>query len=119
MERDLNGIHRNMCLVNLDDIIIFSTILDSHLQCLTRVFVQICAAGLKLKPSKCHLLQRCIHHLGHVVSEEGIPIDLSKTQAVDDLPTSQNLGDVRSFMGLCGYYRRFVPDLATLAKPLV
>ena len=93
-----------MCLVYLDDVIVFSRTLDEHLQRLAQVFARMRAAGLKLKPSKCHLLQNQVSYLGHVVSERGIQTDPEKTRAVEEWPTPQTVGDVRSFMGLCGYY---------------
>ena len=57
--------------------------------------------------------------MGHIVSEEGIHTDSAKTMAVNNWPTPQNLGDLRSFMGLCSYNRQYLPDFATLAKPFV
>ena len=61
-----------LCPVYLDDFIVLPTTLGDHIQHLTQFFVWICAAGLKLKASKCHLFQRCIHYLVHVISEKGI-----------------------------------------------
>ena len=60
-----------------------------------------------------------VKYLGHVVSSQGIETDPDKISAVRDWPTPQNLTDVRSFVGLCSYYRRFIPDFATIAKPLL
>ena len=117
MKRVLNGLQWNMCLVYMDEV--FSTTLDDHLQHMAQVFIWICAVGLKLKLSRCHLLQWCVYYLGHIVSEEGIHIKPAKTQAVDDWPSPRSLGDVRSFMRLCCYYQQFVSDFATLAKPLI
>jgi hypothetical protein len=75
-------------------------------------------AGLKLKPSKCSLLQRSVGFLGHVVSGLGISVDPKKISAVVDWPTPINVKEVRGFLGLCSYYRRFVQGFGNIAAPL-
>ena len=112
------GLNFAVCLIYLDDIIVFASDLDTHLQRLSQVLERLAVVGLKLKPSKCHLLQRQVIFLGHVVSEKGITTDPGKIQAVRDWPTPRKLRDVRSFVGLCSYYRKFVPDFAQVARPL-
>ena len=69
------GLNFTVCLIYLDDIIVFASDIDTHLQRLSQVLERLAAVGLKLKPSKCHLLQRQVVFLGHVVSEEGITTD--------------------------------------------
>ena len=71
-----------------------------------------------MKPNKCHLLQQQVTFLGHVVSKEGIQTDPEKIRMVSEWPTPSSLRDARSFVGLCAYYRRFVPDFAPVARPL-
>ena len=73
---------------------------------------------MKLKPSKCHLCQQKAVFLGHVVSSEGIAMDPSKTEVIAKWPTPQNKKDVQWFLGLANYYRRFIRNFATIAKPL-
>ena len=75
-------------------------------------------AGLKLQPNKCHLFQREVEYLGHIVSDEGVKTDPAKIQRVKDWPEPTSAREVRSFLGLASYYRRFVPGFAELAKPL-
>ena len=75
-------------------------------------------ANLKLKVSKCRMLQRVVHFLGHVVSDNGLKMDPAKIEAVATWPEPQNLKEVRSFVGLCAFYREFVPNFATLKAPL-
>ena len=112
------GLNFSICLIYLDDIIIFAGDLQSHLERLVQVLTRLRTANLKLKPSKCHLLQRKVLFLGHVVSAEGVATDPAKVATVKEWPTPRNLRELRSFVGLCAYYRRFVLDFANIAKPL-
>jgi hypothetical protein len=118
MDFVLSGLHPEICLVYLDDIIVFSESLNDHLQRLSTVLCRMRTAGLKLKPEKCFLMQKSVSFLGHVISEEGIATDPEKTRAVTEWPVPTCTRDVRAFLGLAGYYRRFVRDFAVLAAPL-
>jgi hypothetical protein len=84
MDAVLNGLTLQICLAYLDDVVIFSRDLDEHLDRLKQVFQRLQAAGLKLKPSKCNILQRRVTFLGHVVTAEGIATDPQKVQAVSE-----------------------------------
>lgn len=112
------GLNFEICLIYLDDIIVFAEDLGTHLDRLQQVLDRLTAAHLKLKPSKCHLLQKRVLFLGHVVSAEGIATDPEKVVAVRDWPTPTKVKEVRAFIGLSSYYRKFVPDLARIARPL-
>src|SRR5277367_1039545 len=114
----LHGLLYKICLVYLDDIIIPSSNFQETLSRLRQVFLRLRQAGLKLKPSKCVLFKREVKFLGHVVNSKGISTDKDKTIKVENWPTPTNGDEVLSFLGLTGYYRRFVKDYAKLAHPL-
>ena len=114
----LQGLTWEACLVFLDDILVMSTTFDEHLERLRAVFDRLRSANLKLKPSKCKLLQERVKFLGSVVSAAGIEPDPEKVRAVEEWPIPQNLTELRAFTGLAGYYRRFIEGFSTIAKPL-
>ena len=114
----LSGLNQDVLLVYLDDIINHSGDLPSHLKSIERFLERMHLVNLKLKVSKCRMLQREVHLLGNVVSDNGLKMDPAKIEAVATCPEPQNLKEVRSFVGLCAWYRKFVPDFATLTAPL-
>ena len=105
-------------MVYLDDILLFSPTFDEHLKRLRDVFQRLREANLKLQPKKCAFVQRSAKFLGHVVSSKGIGPDPDKVAAVQRLASPVNKAQLRSFLGLSSYYRRFIKDYARLASPL-
>jgi len=85
---------------------------------LQQVFERIRQAGLKLKVSKCCLLQKKVSFLGHVVSAQGLEVQEEKVSAVKKWPTPTNLHDARSLVSFCSYYRRFIQGFAHIAAPI-
>ena len=118
MELVLRGLPWQVCMVYLDDVLIFSPTFAEHMASLREVFSRIQSAGLKLNPGKCHLAQDHVVFLGHVVSRQGLQPDPRNTEKVKTWPTPQSPTEVRAFLGLCSYYRRFVRDFAHRAAPL-
>uniref|UniRef100_A0A669DMH2 Gypsy retrotransposon integrase-like protein 1 n=1 Tax=Oreochromis niloticus TaxID=8128 RepID=A0A669DMH2_ORENI len=118
MQHCLSGQIAESLLVYLDDIIIYSPEFSSHLQHLDEVFQRLWRHGLKLQPNKCKFLQQEVKFLGHVVDKCGVRPDPDKISAVIDWPVPDTIRQVRSFLGLAGYYRRFVSGFAKIARPL-
>jgi hypothetical protein len=118
MEAVLRGLSWKSCLVYLDDIIVFSKTFDEHVMHLEEVFERLAAADLKLKAEKCKFACKELRYLGHVVSESGIRPDPEKVNAVQDFPIPSNLKELRAFLGLSGYYRKFIPGYSGIAAPL-
>ena len=118
MDRVLGGLKWSSCLVYLDDIIIVGTSFSEHLRNLAGVLQRLRQAGLKLKPSKCKWCQKSVTFLGHIVSEEGVAADPSKTAVVAGWPPPQSKREMQQFLGLANYYRKFVKNFAAIAKPL-
>ena len=85
---------------------------------LDTVLQQLRSANLKLKPTKCHFAQNKVQYLGHIISSDGIRVDPNKTAAISDFPAPTNTKHLKQFLGLSNYYRKFVENYASIAKPL-
>ncbi|UYV70538.1 hypothetical protein LAZ67_7003442, partial [Cordylochernes scorpioides] len=106
------------CMVYLDDVIVYGLDIREHNVRLTNVLECFRGAGLSLKPSKCRFAYQKLPILGHVVSENGVEPATDKIEAVKEFPIPKNVKQVRSFLGLCGYYRRFIKNFSKISKPL-
>jgi hypothetical protein len=102
----------------LDDIIVFSADIPTQLRRLEAIFERLQKASLKLKPSKCSFRQRRVSFLDYEISESGVQTDPQKIAAVVNWPVPKKLREVRGFLSLCGYYRRFVESFSKVAAPL-
>ena len=119
MERVLAGLQWKVALLYLDDVIVFSATVEQQMERLRLIFDRIRSAHLQLKPKKCHLCQEEVSFLGHRVSAQGVTTEEDKVQAVREWPVPQTVKAVRAFLGLTGYYRRFIQDYALTAGPLI
>ena len=118
MDRVLAALHWEACLFYLDDIIVFAATWEEHLARLRQVFERLRHAKLKLGAEKCTFAAKEVSYLGHRVTEEGLPPDPSLLTAVREIQPPKNATEVRSFLGLAGYYRRYVKNFAAIAGPL-
>ena len=118
MESILRGLQWHICLVYIDDIIVFGKSFHETMFNLKLVFERIQEAGLKLKPKKCELFQTEVKFLGHVVSREGVKCDPQKIERVLHWPEPKCRKEVQSFLGFCNYYRRFIDNYSSQVTPL-
>ncbi|XP_056850592.1 uncharacterized protein LOC108827423 [Raphanus sativus] len=111
--------HLDKCvIVFIDDILIYSRSREEHAEHLRIVLGKLREHQLFAKLSKCSFWQRKIGFLGHVVSEEGVAVDPEKIKAISEWPTPKSATEIRSFLGLAGYYRNFVKGFSSIAKPM-
>ena len=116
MKKVLEGL--SYAMTYLDDIIIFSKNEDDHLRHLEEAFHQLRQAGLKMKRSKCDFFKSEIHYLGHLISADGISPLPDKLDTIKNMPMPKDVKEIKQFLGLTGYYRKFVPRFADISRPL-
>ena len=119
MESLFQGEQWNGVLVYLDDLVAYGDTWSSALSRTRLIFQQLREANLKLKPTKCFLMRDEVEYLGHRVTTHGISPGEPKVKAIQHWPRPRSIDEVRSFLGLTGYYRKFVKDYADVAVPLV
>ena len=110
--------HRAFVGVFFDDIIIHSSTLEEHKAHLQTVFEELQAHKLYVNDKKSEFFMTEIKYLGHVISKEGIRMDPDKLQVINEWPVPRNLHELRSFIGMCSYYRRFIEKFSVIAGPL-
>jgi hypothetical protein len=92
--------------------------MEEHLVHLRKVMERLRKAGLTLKPTKCHFVQREVEYLGHLITPQGLKTNSRLVSAVREFPVPQNVKETRQFLGLSSFYRRFIPLFSLVAKPL-
>ena len=119
IEKVLVGLQWNILAIYLDDIIVFSRTFDLHIKHLETVIERLQKSGLRLNALKCQFYRKeVVLFLGYIVTQNRIKPDSSKTEAVMSIPSPSNISDLRKFLGFTSYFRKFVKDYATIAKPL-
>jgi len=106
------------CLVYLDDVIIFSNNVDDHIKHVDEILQTLADAGITLKINKCFFFQKQVEYLGHMVNPGRLEIDKTNVESLRQAEPPKNKTQLRSFLGLCNVYRRFIDDFTGLAHPL-
>jgi hypothetical protein len=109
---------RKKIIVFMDDILIYSSSLSDHAIHIRQVLTLLRAQKFFVKLSNCVFAQQELEYLGHIISGVGVATDPRKTQAMRDWPTPSSVTELRGFLDLTGYYRKFVQHYGSLAKPL-
>ena len=109
---------RKFVIIFLDDTLVFNETMEEHLEHVRTVLELLRQHQLYVKASKCEFATDHIDYLGHVISSEGVATDAEKTQAMVQWPTPTTATELHGFLGLTGYYRKFVPHYGIIAKPL-
>ena len=118
MELIFWGMQWKTLLIYLDDIILHSSSLDDHFDKINEALSRLNNAGLKLKPYKCEFLKAEVVYLGHVICKDGIKPNPKVIESVKNWKTPETVKEVQKYLGLCSYYRRYVPQFSEKASPL-
>jgi hypothetical protein len=112
---EINGIK---ALIYMDDLTVIGATLEDHNMALVEVFDRLRTHNLKIQPDKCEFLRMEVCYLGHTITANGVKPDEKKVQAVQQFPTPKSTKHLKAFLGLAGYYRRFIPNFIAIARPL-
>lgn len=118
MNNVLSGLNNKQCFVYLDDIVIYGSNLEDHNQKLINVFTRLRDNTLKLQPDKCEFLRDSCQYLGHIITRDGVKPNPDKVSSIKQIPIPKNPKHIKMFLGMTGYYRKFIKDFASIAKPL-
>jgi len=113
INKGLKGLIGNNCFVHIDD---YGKTIENHNKNLRMLFERLKQVGLKLQPDKCEYLRPELEHLGHIISEHGIKPNPNQTEKVKNYPVPKNPKEIKQFLGLVGYYRKFIKDLSKIAN---
>lgn len=118
MDTLLRNLTWKYCLVYLDDVMVYSRDFASHLYRLDLILSRFKSANLKLKPSKCCFGMSQVNYLGYCITSSGLKPDQAKTQVISKMEAPKNKDDIKRFLGMMSYYRRFIPEFSTTAACL-
>ncbi|KMQ89174.1 enzymatic polyprotein endonuclease reverse [Lasius niger] len=118
MDQVLCGLQGTELFVYLDDIVLYASSLQEHKNKFDKLAERLRKANLKLQPDKCEFLRKEVGYLGHIISDEGVKPDPAKIRAVKEFPKPHHAKNIKQFLGLAGYYRRFIHNFSKIAQPL-
>ncbi|KAM0735252.1 Retrovirus-related Pol polyprotein from transposon 17.6 [Formica fusca] len=118
MDNVLTGLQGNELFVYLDDIVVYARSLKEHDVKVKELMQRLREANLQLQPDKCQFLRHEVAYLEHIIGNDGVRPDPSKIKAVEHFPIPRNYKNIKQFLGLVGYYRRFIKNFSKIAKPL-
>lgn len=118
MDNVLQELQNKICLVYMDDIIVYSTSLIEHTQNLKQVFDALRKANLKIQMDKSQFFKKEVTFLGHIVTQQGIKPNPEKIAAVQRFSIPKTPKQIKEFLGILGYYRKFIKDFSKLTKPM-
>lgn len=118
MDNVLKGLQNEICLVYLDDIIVYGTSLQEATNNLEKVLQRLRESNFKIQMDKSEFLKLETSYLGHIITRDGIKPNPDKISAIEKYPIPETTKQIKQFLGLVGYYRKFIPDFARIAKPL-
>lgn len=116
INQSLLGLTPQQCMVYLDDIIIYSKSLQEHMIRLKNVFDRCRNANLKIQLDKSEFLKKSVAYLGHIITNEGIKPNPDKIQVIQNFPLPKTRTEIKSFLGMLGYYRKFIKDFSKITK---
>jgi hypothetical protein len=114
----LCGLTGSRCIVFLDAVVVYAKFLNEHNAKLREVFEKCRKFNLKLQPDKCEFLRTEVNYLGHVITENGVLPNARKVTAIDNFPRPTNGKQLKSYLGMARYYRKFIPNFSRIAAPL-
>ncbi len=118
MQHALSGLAPHIALIYLDDVLVHSETFTDHLKDLQAVFERFRKYNLKLKAKKCSFCPAELEYLGHLITRSGLRPDPAKVKAVAEFPPPQGVPGLKRFLGMAGFYRRFIPGFSQKANPL-
>lgn len=118
MNNVLTGLDPVQCFVYLDDIVVYASSLKDHEIKLRNIFERLRQNNLKIQPDKCEFLRKEVCYLGHVITENGVKPNPDKIKVIEKFPRPTNQKEIKGFLGLVGYYRKFIENFSKISKPL-
>ena len=118
VNRVFNGFINEFVNIYIDDIIVYSKTFEDHIKHLRKVFERLDEYQLRLHPEKCSFLCKEVKFLGFIIGPKGILPDPKRAEAIEKFPPPNRVKCVRAFLGMCGYYRKYILNFAGIANPL-